>query len=65
MAEIFFASFKREEAYRRDYSSEADLRKSADEYIRFYNEVKPHKTLAYRSLTQFEELYVKKAVTLL
>lgn len=30
-AETFFASFKREEAYRRDYSSEADFRKSVDE----------------------------------
>lgn len=60
VAETFFANFKREEAYRRDYSSEADFRKSVDEYIRFYNEVRPHKTLAYKSPARFEELYGAK-----
>lgn len=34
VAETFFATFKKEEAYRRDYSSETDFRKSSDEYIR-------------------------------
>lgn len=57
VAETFFATFKKEEAYRRDYSSEADFRKSVDEYIHFYNEVRPHQTLAYKSPTRFEELY--------
>lgn len=57
VAETFFASFKREEAYRRDYSSEADFRKSVDEYVRFYNEQRPHQTLAYKSPVRFEELY--------
>jgi len=60
VAETFFATFKKEEAYRRDYSSEADFRKSADEYIRFYNEVRPHQTLAYKSPARFEELYGKE-----
>ncbi len=57
VAETFFATFKKEEAYRRDYSSEADFRKSVDEYIQFYNEVRLHKTLAYKSPARFEELY--------
>ncbi len=60
VAETFFSTFKKEEAYRRDYSSEADFRKSVDEYIRFYNEVKPHQTLAYKSPARFEELYGKE-----
>lgn len=60
VAETFFATFKKEEAYRRDYSSVADFRKSVDEYIRFYNEVRPHKTLAYKSPVRFEELYGKE-----
>lgn len=60
VSETFFATFKKEEAYRRDYSSEADFRKSVDEYIRFYNEVRPHKTLAYKSPARFEELYGKR-----
>lgn len=46
VSETFFSTFKKEEAYRRDYSSEADFRKSVDEFIRFYNEVRPHQTFA-------------------
>ena len=57
VAETFFATFKKEEAYRREYSSEADFRKSVDAYIRFYNEVRPNQTLAYKSPARFEELY--------
>ncbi len=57
VAETFFATFKREEAYRRDYSSEADFRKSVAEYVLFYNEQRPHQTLAYKSPARFEELY--------
>ncbi len=60
VAETFFATFKKEEAYRRDYSSEANFRKSVDEYIRFYNEVRPHQTLAYKSPARFEDLYGKE-----
>lgn len=62
VAEAFFATFKKEEAYRRDYSSEADFRKSVDAYIQFYNEVRPHQTLAYKSPARFEELYGKQAI---
>lgn len=60
VAETFFATFKREEAYRRDYSSEADFRKSVAEYVLFYNEQRPHQTLAYKSPARFEELYGQK-----
>lgn len=42
VAETFFSSFKREEAYRKDYTSEQHFRRSVEEYIRFYNEVRPH-----------------------
>lgn len=60
VAETFFATFKKAEAYRRDYPSEADFRKSVDAYIQFYNEVRPHQTLAYKSPARFEELYGKR-----
>ena len=36
VAETFFATFKKEEAYRREYTSERHFRKSVDEYMRFY-----------------------------
>ena len=38
----------------------ADFHKSMDEYMRFYNEVRPHQTLAYKTPTRFEELYGNK-----
>ena len=57
VAETFFSTIKREEVYRRDYSSEADFRKSIAGYIRFYNEQRPHQTLAYKPPVRFEELY--------
>ena len=57
VAETFFATFKREEAYRKDYSSERHFRKSVEEYIRFYNEVRPHQTLNYKTPLAFEDAY--------
>lgn len=60
VAETFFASFRREEAYRRDYSSEADFRKSVDEYVHFYNEQRPHQTLAYKSLVRLRNFMDRK-----
>lgn len=59
VAETFFATFKKEEAYRREYSSEASFRKSVEAYIAFYNDIRPHQTLAYKAPTRFEELYGK------
>ena len=57
VAEAFFATFKKEEAYRREYTSEKHFRKSVDEYIRFYNEVRPHQTLKYKTPQGFEAAY--------
>ena len=60
MAETFFATFKKEEAYRRTYSSEQDYRKSVEQYIEFYNKKRPHRSLAYKTPAHFEELFGKK-----
>lgn len=60
VAETFFATFKKEEAYRRIYSSEQDYRNSVDRYIEFYNEKRPHRSLAYKTPVRFEELFGKK-----
>ena len=49
VAEAFFATFKKEEAYRREYTSERHFRQSVDEYICFYNEVRPHATLKHKT----------------
>lgn len=60
VTEAFFSTFKREEAYRHEYSSEADFRKSVETYVNFYNHVRPHQTLAYKTPARFEELYGKE-----
>lgn len=60
VAETFFATFKKEEAYRRDYSSLPDFQKSVNEYMQFYNEILPHQTLAYKAPARFEELFGKE-----
>ena len=52
--------FKKEEAYRRDYTSESGFRKSVDQFVEFYNEVRPHKTIKYKTPDSFEELYYSK-----
>ncbi len=54
VSEAFFATFKREEAYRREYTSEKHFCRSVEEYIRFYNELRPHQTLNYKTPQAFE-----------
>ena len=55
VAESFFSTFKREEAYRREYTSEQHFRKSVEGYIQFYNELRPHQTLNFKTPQGFEE----------
>lgn len=57
VAETFFATFKKEEAYRRNYTSEKDYCKSVERYIKFYNEKRPHQSNAYKTPLRFEELF--------
>lgn len=45
------------EAYRREYTSEQHFRKNVEEYIQFYNEVRPHQTLNYKTPQAFEDIY--------
>lgn len=56
----FFASFKKEEAYRKAYTSEQSFRKSAEQYIHFYHDVRPHQTLKYQTPQAFEDEYYAK-----
>lgn len=57
VTETFFSTLKREEAYRREYTSEQHFRRSVEEYIRFYNEIRPHQTLQYKTPQGFEDIY--------
>lgn len=55
VAESFFATFKKEELYRKDYTSEADFKRGVDSYIEFYNCRRPHRTLRNQTPCQVEE----------
>lgn len=54
VAESFFASLKKEELYRRDYTSEPAFKKGIESYIEFYNTRRPHRTLKNRTPCQME-----------
>ena len=60
VAETFFATFKKEEAYHREYTSEQSFRRSVEQYITFYNETRPHRTLKYKTPQAFEDEYFSK-----
>ncbi len=54
VVESFFASMKKEELYRRKYSSDNEFRKAVEAYIVFYNTKRPHSKNAYRTPEQKE-----------
>ena len=55
--ESFFASMKREELYRTKYRSEQELRAAIAEYIKFYNETRPHAKNGCKTPTKKEQEY--------
>ena len=59
--ESFFASMKREELYRTKYRSEQELRAAVAEYIKFYNETRPHAKNGYKTPDKKEQEYYAKS----
>lgn len=57
--ESFFSTLKREEVYRKLYKNYDELVASIDEYMVFYNERRPHKTLNYKTPTEYEYDFYK------
>ena len=57
--ESFFASYKKEDYYRKDYKSLVGFKKGVAEYIEFYNSVRPHRYNNYKSPNKAEELFYK------
>ena len=53
--ESFYSTLKKEELYRREYSSEKNFKESLGKYIDYYNNERPHSRLKYRSPSQYEE----------
>lgn len=58
VAESFFATLKKEDLYRKDYTSEADFKRGLVSYIEFYNTQRPHRTLKNQTPCQVEELFM-------
>lgn len=58
--ESFFSSMKREELYRREYSSEYAFREGVAKYIEFYNNKRPHSTMNHKTPAQVEQAYYAK-----
>lgn len=59
VAESFFSAFKKEEAYRKDYTSERHFIESVTKYIDFYNNIRPHKTNHYKTPAELEAKYLE------
>ena len=57
VAESFFATFKKEEAYRRDYTSERSFIDGVANYIDFFNNVRQHETLNYHTPAEYESKF--------
>lgn len=55
--ESFFASMKWEELYRTKYRSEQELRAAVTDYIKFYNETRPHAKNGYKTPARKEQEY--------
>lgn len=55
--ESFFASLKREELYRTRYRSENEFRTAVDNYMKFYNEQRPHAKNNYKTPKDKELIY--------
>mgnify|MGYP002518268351 CR=1 FL=1 len=52
---IFFATFKKEDAYRRNYTSERSFIDGVSNYIEFFNNERQHETLNYHTPAEFEK----------
>lgn len=55
--EAFFETLKKEELYRVKYRSIRDFEQSVDEFMKRYNEERPHVTLRYKTPTVYEKAF--------
>ena len=57
VAESFFATFKKEELYHKEYKSFDELKSGVREYIKYYNNYRPHQKNGFLSPTEYENDY--------
>ena len=60
VAESFVASMKKEAIYRKDCKHKTELLSTVKEYVRFYNNERPHTALGYKTPAQFEDQYFQE-----
>ncbi len=60
VAESFFATFKKEELYHKEYKSFDELKNGVREYIKYYNNYRPHQKNVFLSPTEYENDYYAK-----
>lgn len=60
VCEAFFYTLKSEELYRKDYTSERQMREGIAAYIEFYNTKRLHSVLHYKTPDQYEAAYYDK-----
>ena len=55
--ESFFSNFKQEEIYSRQYEFFDEVEESINEYMKYYNNYRPHTNLNYKTPNEFEKEY--------
>lgn len=60
VCESFFSIYKQEEFYRKDYGSEAAVKRGINNFMLFYNSKRPHSLLRYRNPNAYEEEYYNR-----
>ena len=58
VAESFFATLKKEDLYRKDYTSAVAFKRGLASYIDFYNTQRPHRTLKNLTPCQVEDAFM-------
>ena len=58
VVESLYRSLKSEEVYRMYYKTFEDMRESIDEYVAFFNNIRPHQRLKYLTPRQYEERFL-------
>ena len=56
----FFSNLKQGDLYNRDFEYFDDLKAAVKDYVNYYNTMRPHKALGFKTPLQYEIEYIKK-----